>query len=74
MKLWDLQSVCTILTNKKRDELGYAERSSAKDGMIPTDTLGSLILRYGSTTFNCGTGFNELQRKDIWEKYGGLSW
>lgn len=51
---------------QKRDELGYADRSSAKDGMIPTDTLGSLILKYKETTFNCGTGFNDGQRKEIW--------
>lgn len=48
------------------NELGYADRSSAKDGMIPTDTLGSLILKYKETTFNCGTGFNDEQRKEIW--------
>lgn len=52
---------------QKRDELGYAERSSAKDGMIPTDTLGSLILKFGDTTFNCGTGFNDVLRKEIWD-------
>lgn len=59
---------------QKRDELGYAERSSAKDGMIPTDTLGSLVLKYKETTFNCGTGFNDEQRKEIWnnkDKYLG---
>lgn len=55
---------------QKRDELGHAERSSAKEGMIPVNTLGSLILRYGSTTFNCGTGFNDLQRKEIWDNMG----
>lgn len=57
---------------QKRDELGYAERSTAKDGMIPTDTLGSLILKYNDTTFNCGTGFSDELRKEIWmnrEKY-----
>lgn len=55
---------------QKRDELGYAERSSAKEGMIPMNTLGSLILRYGDTTFNCGTGFNDSQRKEIWDNMG----
>lgn len=55
---------------QKRDELGYAERSSAKEGMIPANTLGSLILRYGDTTFNCGTGFNDSQRKEIWDNMG----
>lgn len=52
------------------NELGYADRSSAKDGMIPTDTLGSLILKYKETTFNCGTGFNDAQRQDIWDNKG----
>ena len=59
---------------QKRDELGYAERSSVKEGMIPTDTLGSLVLKYKETTFNCGTGFNDEQRKEIWnnkDKYLG---
>lgn len=51
------------------NELGYADRSSAKDGMIPTDTLGSLILKYKETTFNCGVGvgLTEELRKFIWE-------
>ena len=59
---------------QKRDELGYAERSSAKDGMIPMNTLGSLVLKYGEDTFNCGTGFTDALRDEIWfnqEKYLG---
>lgn len=59
---------------QKRDELGYAERSSAKDGMIPMNTLGSLVLKYGDTTFNVGTGFADALRDEIWfnkEKYLG---
>ena len=59
---------------QKRDELGYAERSSAKEGMIPMNTLGSLVLRYGENTFNCGTGFTDALRDEIWfnqEKYLG---
>ena len=54
---------------QKRDELGYAERSSAKEGMIPTNTLGSLVLKYGDDTFNCGVGvgLTEELRKFIWE-------
>lgn len=55
---------------QKRDELGYAERSSAKDGLVPMDTLGSLILKYGSTTFSCGTGFDDKLRKEIWDNMG----
>lgn len=59
---------------QKRDELGYSERSSAKDGMIPMNTLGSLVLKYGDDTFNCGTGFTDSLRDEIWfnqEKYLG---
>ena len=59
---------------QKRDELGYAERSSAKDAMIPMNTLGSLVLKYGDDTFNCGVGFTDALRDEIWfnqEKYLG---
>ena len=59
---------------QKRDELGYAERSSAKEGMIPMNTLGSLVLKYGDTTFNVGSGFTDALRDEIWfnqEKYLG---
>ena len=52
---------------QKRDELGYAERSSAKEGLVPTDTLGSLVLKYNDTTFSCGTGFDDKLRKEIWD-------
>lgn len=57
-----------------RDNLGYAERSSSKEGMIPMNTLGSLVLKYGDDTFNCGTGFTDALRDEIWfnqEKYLG---
>lgn len=55
-------------TNEQtRDALGYAERSSAKDGLVPTNTLGSLILKFGDDTFMCGTGFNDALRKEIWD-------
>ena len=59
---------------QKRDALGYAERSSAKEGMIPMNTLGSLVLKYGDTTFNVGSGFTDALRDEIWfnqEKYLG---
>ena len=52
------------------NELGYTERSSHKENLTPMNTLGSLVLKYGSTTFKCGTGFNDKQRKDIWDNRG----
>ena len=48
------------------NELGYTSRSSHKDNLLPTNTLGSLVLKYGDTTFKCGTGFDDALRKEIW--------
>ena len=56
------------------NELGYTERSSHKDNLIPMNTLGSLILKYGDDSFQMGTGFNDEQRQEIWnnrDKYLG---
>ena len=52
------------------NELGYADRSSNKDGLVPMNTLGSIILRYGVSEFKCGTGFNDAQRQEIWDNKG----
>lgn len=49
------------------NELGYTERSTHKENLKPMNTLGSLVLKYGETTFKVGTGFNDKQRKDIWD-------
>lgn len=51
----------------KTNELGYTERSSCKENLIPMNTLGSLVLKYGDTEFRCGTGFSDAQRKEVWE-------
>lgn len=50
------------------DELGYTERSTSKEGMVPAGTLGSLVVesdKWGR--FNIGTGFDDKMRKEIWE-------
>ena len=49
------------------NELGYTERSSHKDNLIPMNTLGSLILKYGDDSFQMGTGFTDEQRQEIWD-------
>lgn len=51
----------------KVNELGRTERSSAKAGLVPMDTLGSLVLKFGDTVFKCGTGFDDNLRKEIWD-------
>lgn len=50
------------------NELGYTERSSHKESLIPCNTLGALVVfsdKWGE--FRIGTGFNDAQRKEIWE-------
>lgn len=49
------------------NELGYTERSSRKENLIPMNTLGSLVLKYDDTEFRCGTGFDDALRKEIWD-------
>ena len=49
------------------NELGYTERSSCKENLIPMNTLGTLVIKYGDTEYRCGTGFSDAQRKEIWE-------
>ena len=51
----------------KINELGLQERSTHKDNLIPMNTLGSLILKYGDDSFQMGTGFTDEQRQEIWD-------
>ncbi len=55
-------------------ELGRTKRSSHKANKVPKGRLGALVLKYGNTTFNCGTVFNDAERENIWaerERYLG---
>lgn len=59
-----------LMTNNnkaKKNALGNTERSSCKDGLVPANTLGALVVRYEDTTFEVGTGFTQSQRKEIWK-------
>ncbi len=51
----------------KINELGLQGRSSHKANLIPMNTLGSLILKYGDDSFQMGTGFTDEQRQEIWD-------
>lgn len=51
----------------KTNELGRTERSTAKEGLVGADTLGSLTVQKDDVIFNIGSGFNDEQRKEIWE-------
>lgn len=55
------------------DALGRTERSSHKENLIGRGDLGALIVReYGKTDskdFSVGSGFDDKQRKWIWENF-----
>jgi DNA ligase-1 len=52
---------------KEVDERGYSKRSSKKAGLVGADTLGSLVVQWNGVTFNIGSGFDDAQRKEVWE-------
>ena len=57
---------------KELDERGYSKRSSKNEGMVPTNTLGALIVKWNDKEFKIGTGYNDQQRKNIWDNRLGL--
>lgn len=50
------------------DELGYAKRSSAKDGKVPLELMGALRCRTADgAEFGIGSGFTLELRRRIWD-------
>ena len=59
----------TNTNEAKTNELGRTARSTAKDGMVALDTMGSLILRTSKgDVFSCGSGMTDAIRVDLWER------
>ena len=59
----------TNTNEAKTNELGRTERSTAKEGMVALDTMGSLILCTSKgDTFSCGSGMTDAIRADLWER------
>jgi DNA ligase-1 len=58
-----------------KDALGRTERSSHQENLVGRGDLGALILETSSgLRFNCGTGFDDELRREIWDnqtKYYG---
>lgn len=54
---------------QEKDEFGLAKRSSKKDGLVPANTLGSLIVEDQNTKvrFGIGSGFDDTLKKEIWD-------
>ena len=56
------------------NELGRTKRSSHKENKTGRGDLGALVLKHPAGTFNCGTGFDDALRAEIWanrDKYLG---
>lgn len=56
------------------NELGRTKRSSHKENKTGRGDLGALVLKHPAGTFNCGTGFDDALRAQIWanrDKYLG---
>jgi DNA ligase 1 len=52
---------------QEKDELGYAKRSSAKEGMIPAGTLGKFIVQYRDDELKVSPGtFTHDELQFIW--------
>lgn len=58
----------------KTNELGRTQRSTSKEGKVALQALGSLILKTkDGIVFNCGTGFTEEQRNQLWQEKDSLA-
>lgn len=68
-KILSVEELLSNTNEATRDELGKVKRSNHKLGMVPQDTLGSLVVQDLKTgiQFNIGTGFNEELRGTLWK-------
>ena len=57
---------------KELDERGYSKRSHKLEGMVPADTLGALVVKWKDVEFKIGSGYNDEQRKHIWDNRENL--
>jgi DNA ligase-1 len=48
------------------NELGRTKRSSHKENKTGRGDLGALVLKHPAGSFNCGTGFDDALRTEIW--------
>lgn len=55
-----------------RDALGHAERSTAKEGKVPADTLGALRVEWKGHFFNIGSGYDAATRAALWARRSDL--
>ena len=52
----------------KKDNLGYTERSTSKEGLVPMEKLGALkLVTPEGKEFSCGSGFDDKTRVQLWK-------
>jgi len=53
---------------QEEDEFGLSKRSHKKEGLVPADTLGALVVKdiKSSVEFEVGSGFDDATKKEIW--------
>lgn len=52
----------------EKDAFGRTKRSKALEGLIPTGTLGALVVRtQEGIVFKVGSGFDDDERQEIWD-------
>lgn len=51
------------------NELGLSKRSHKKEGLVPANTLGTLLVKSpdGVMEFGIGSGFDDKTKKEIWD-------
>ena len=52
---------------QEKDERGYVKRSQKKEGMVPANTLGALVVKWKDVEFKIGSGYTDIQRQEIWD-------
>lgn len=50
------------------NELGYTERSSHKENMVPMGVLGGFTVSWRGVEFDLGSGFDDDQRQKYWKE------
>ena len=57
---------------KTTDERGYSKRSHKQEGMVPANTLGALVVKWKDVEFKIGSGYNDIQRQELWDNRDSL--
>lgn len=71
-KVLDIVELMHNENTAEKDNFGRTKRSTAKDGLVPADTMGNLMVvglegEYKGVEFSVGTGFDQATRDYIWK-------